>query len=76
MEQRTLTLFLRGSITVQLTSCLTGLDLTKFVNFYLIQHKQSSLGQPAGQPYSDTSPYEESDCSLDGTWVMKTLILL
>ena len=25
-----------------LTSCLTGLDLTKLVNFYLIQHQQSS----------------------------------
>ena len=31
-----------GSITVWLTSCLTGLDLTKQVIMLLIQHKQSS----------------------------------
>ena len=33
--------FVRGSNTVRLTSCLTGLDSTKLVNLYLIQHKQS-----------------------------------
>ena len=42
---RTLTYFLRGSITVQLTSCLTGLDLTKLVNLYLILHKQLNPNQ-------------------------------
>ena len=36
------TYFIRASITVWLTLCLTGLDSTKFVNLYLIQHKQSS----------------------------------
>ena len=43
--QRTLTYFIRGNITVQLTSCLTGLDSTKQVNMLLIQHKQSSWFQ-------------------------------
>ena len=33
--------FLRGSITVRLTSCLSGLDLTKQVIF-LIKHQQIS----------------------------------
>ena len=61
--QRTLTYFERGSITVPLTSCLTGLDSTKLVNLYLIQHKQSSWIlniQTGGQSYSDTSPYKVS----------------
>jgi len=40
--QRTLTYFVRGGITVRVTSCLTGLDSTKLVNLYLIQQKQSS----------------------------------
>ena len=39
-NQRTLTI--GGSITVWLTSCLTGLDLTKQVKLLLIEHKQSS----------------------------------
>ena len=39
-SQRILTI--RGSIIVQLTSCLTGLDLTKQVNLFLIQHKESA----------------------------------
>ena len=59
--------FLMGSITVRLTSCLTGLDSTKLVNLYLIQHKQSSwilTGQTVGQPYSDTSPFKVSECFL------------
>ena len=34
--QRTLTYFVRGSITVLQTSCLTGLDSTKLVNLYRI----------------------------------------
>ena len=37
--QRTLTI--GGSITVSLTSCLTGLDLTIQVNLLFIQHKES-----------------------------------
>ena len=36
---------LRGSITVQLTSCLTGFDLTKQVKLMLIQQKQSCWNQ-------------------------------
>ena len=57
----------RGSITIWLTSCLTGLDSTKLVNLYLIQYKQSSrilTSQAGGQPYSNTSPYKVSECSL------------
>ena len=41
--QRTLTYFVRGSITVLQTSCLTGLDSTKLVNLYRIQHKIKQL---------------------------------
>ena len=33
------------SITVQLTTCLTGLDSIKTVKLMLIQHKQCSLIQ-------------------------------
>ena len=67
--QRTLTYFVRGSITVwRVTSCLIGLDSTNHVNLYLIQHKQSSwilTSQTGGQPpYSDTSPHKVSECSL------------
>ena len=40
--QRTLTYFVRGSITVSLTSCLPGLDLADQVNLLLIKHKQSN----------------------------------
>ena len=56
---RILTYFVRGSITVQLTSCLTGLDLTKQVNLLFIHHEQSSwiqTNKTGGQAYSDTSP--------------------
>ena len=35
-------LFCKKSITVRLTSCLTGLDSTKQVNLLLFQHMQSS----------------------------------
>ena len=37
-----LTHFVSCSITVQLTSCLTGLDLTKQLNLFVIQDMQSS----------------------------------
>ena len=37
LNQRTLTI--GGSLTVQLTSCLTGSDLTKQVKLWLIQYK-------------------------------------
>ena len=39
-HQRTLTI--GGNITVQLTYCLTSLDLTKHVELLLIQHKKIS----------------------------------
>ena len=39
---RLLTHFVRESVAVWLNSCLTGLDFTKQVNLFLIQHKQSS----------------------------------
>ena len=68
MTQSTLTYFVRGSITVWLTSFLTGLDTNKLVNVYLIQRKQSSwiqTSQIGGQLYSDTSsPYELNECLL------------
>ena len=67
LRHRTLTYFVRGSITVQLTSCLIGLDLAKQVSMLLIQHKQSSwiqTSQAGGQSYSDTSPSKVSECSL------------
>ena len=41
-EQRTLTYFVRGSITVWLTSCWNGLDLAKQVNLFLIKRKSNS----------------------------------
>ena len=66
-NQRTLIYFVRGNITVQLTSCLTGLDSAVLLNW---NYKQICLfgqiltGQTGGQPYSDISPYEVSECSL------------
>ena len=56
---------LRGSITVQLTSSLTGLDSAALLvlneqQFYLFCQIQTS--QTVGQPYSDTFSY--GDCSL------------
>ena len=57
LGQRSLT------ITVWLTSCLTGLDSSKQVKLMPIQHKQSSWIQTkytGGQQYSETSPLELS----------------
>ena len=66
--QRILTYFIRGSITVRMTSSLTGFDLTEQVKLLLfIQQKQSSKSQTSktgGQQYTDTSPYEVSEYSL------------
>ncbi len=48
-----------GSITVLLTSCLTGLELVVSTDnfcFYL-QNRLSQTSQTAGQWYSDTSPF-------------------
>ena len=70
--QRTLTFFVRGRITVWLTSWLTVLDLAKQANL-LFKHKQSSwiqiqTSQTGGQPYSDTSHFEVSECFLNRDW--------
>ena len=64
LNQRTFIYFERGSIAVQLTSCLTGLDLTNQVNLLLIQQKQSSsiqTNKTGDQSYCDTSPYKASE---------------
>ncbi len=49
-----------GSITVPLTSCLTGLEsavwLLTFFCFYL-QNRLIQTSQTGGQRYSDTSPF-------------------
>ena len=65
--QRTLTHFVRGSITVWLTSGLTGFDSAALFMFnqqqiYLFGQIQTS--QTGGQLHSDTSPYKVSECSL------------
>ena len=42
LGQRTYTYIVRGSIIVQMTSCLTGVDMAEQVKLLLIKHKQSS----------------------------------
>ena len=54
---------LRGTLTVQLTSCLLCLDLAALLTlneqqFYLLG--QIQISQTGGQPYSVTSPYGQS----------------
>ena len=68
IKQETLTYFVRGSITVRLTSCLTGYDSAAMFVFNSQQIYSFDQIQPShagGQPYRDTSPYEVSECSLD-----------
>ena len=63
-NQRTLTYFARGSITVQLTSCLTCLDSAVLLN---LNYQQICLfGQilTGGQLYSDTSTHKVSEFPL------------
>ena len=66
-SQRTLSYFVRGNNTVQLTSCLIGLDSAVLLNW---NYKQICLfgqiltGQRGGQLYSDISPYKVTECSL------------
>ena len=65
--QRTLTDSVRGSITVQLTSSLNGLDsvallMVNLQQIYLFDQIQTS--QTGGQPYSYASPYKVSECYL------------
>ena len=63
LDQRTLTYLERGSISVRLTSWLTGLDSAPLLIYY--QQQIYLIGQiQTSQPYSDTSPYEVSECSL------------
>ena len=67
-EQRTLTYFIMGSITVQLTSRFTGLDsaalfMLNYMQIYKFGRTQTS--QTGGQPCSDTSPFKVSECSLN-----------
>ena len=52
VEQRTLTI--GGSITVRTTSCLTGLDLTRQVKLFFIQHEQSAESKQNKQEVSQT----------------------
>ena len=57
-REHSLTYFVSWSITVWLTSCLTGLDLAKRVNVLWIKRKQSSwilTSKTGGQPYTDSS---------------------
>ena len=66
-EQRTLTYFVGGNITVFLTSCLTGLDSAVLLNWSYKQFcffDQILTGQTGGQPYNDISPYKVSEYSL------------
>ena len=73
IHQIILIYFIRKSITLRLTSYLTGLDLTWKVKLLFIQRKQSSWiqtnktgGRTGDRPYNDTSPYYLSECSLVG----------
>ena len=69
-------IFIRGSITVQLASFLTGLDSTKLANLYLIQHKQSSrilTCQIEGQLYIDSFLYKVNECSLQYLIIIRFL---
>ena len=68
MQEYSLTLQ-KGSITVQLISCLIGLAATKSFNLFLIHPKHSSwirTNKTWGQSYSYTAPYEVREYSLDG----------
>ena len=65
--QRTLTYFIRWSMTVWLTSSLISLDLAKQLNLKIVWVQQNSsipTSQIGGNPYNDTSPYEVSECSM------------
>ena len=67
LKQRTLTYFVRGSITVWLTSSLTGQDLAALLMLNQIEiykFGQIQTSQTGGRLYSETSPYNVSECSL------------
>jgi len=47
-----------GSITVPLTSCLTGLDSAVWqLTFFYLQNRLIQTSKTGGQWYSDTSPF-------------------
>ena len=52
---------------------MTGLDLAEQVNMFLIKHNQTS--QTGSQLYSETSPYEVSECSMEKANIMFVLHL-
>ena len=65
--QRTLTYFIRGSITVWLTSCLTDQDsaaLLLLIQIDIYKFGRIQTSQTRGQPYSETSPYKVRESSL------------
>jgi hypothetical protein len=69
-----------GSITVQLTSCLTGLESAvwqlKFFCFYL-QNRLIQTSKTGGQRYSDTSPFSIPCIYILGfMWVLRYLLNL
>ena len=53
-KKRTLLYFVRASIPVLLTSCLTGLDLTRCVNLYIIYISKAEESYPVKQEVSHT----------------------
>jgi hypothetical protein len=57
-----------GSITVPLTSCLTGLESADNFWFYL-QNRLIHTSQTGGQQYSDTSPF-----SIPWLWAQATYL--
>ena len=60
-------LLCKGNFTLRLTSCFTGLDSAPWLMVNQIQIYKFGRIQPSqtgGQRYSDTSPYEVSECSL------------
>ena len=63
LSQRTLTYFVRGSITVQLTS-YDSAALLVLIQLEVYKFGRIQTSQKGGQLYSDTSPYKGSECSL------------
>jgi hypothetical protein len=46
-----------GSITIPLTSCLTGLEMTTDSFCFYLQNRLIQISQIGGQWYGDTSPF-------------------
>jgi hypothetical protein len=53
---------LKGEVSLQLTSCLTGLELAlwQLTIFVFICKRLIQIGQTGGQPYSETFPFSVS----------------